>query len=142
MKPLLVRLPALLFPALFLAGCVAVPYDNETVYYPAPTVSAHISSGYYYPYNHATPYPHHRPYYQPPAYVTPAPVIVPRRHFDYHRNVQPGIQNYPHPRHDGFRDGPRPDWQKRDGARQHWQRPYGNRGDMRDGGQRRGFHGR
>lgn len=127
------RLFALLCPLLFLAGCVAVPYDAETVYYPAPTVSAHISSGNYYPYSR--PYP----YYQPPVYVAPAPVIVPPpRHFNYNRNVRPGMQNYPHPRNDGVRDRPRQDLQRRDGGRPEWQERGGGRSDGQHNRQRDG----
>lgn len=114
--------------SVLLAGCVAVPYDADTVYYPAPAVSATISSGYYHP--HAAPYRHHRPYpyYQPPAYVTPAPVIVaPPVHFNYNRNVRPGVQHHPRPHRDGAHDHQRPDgrrqdWQRRDGGRNEWRR--------------------
>ncbi|WP_147383857.1 hypothetical protein [Noviherbaspirillum sedimenti] len=125
------RLLALLCPPIFLAGCVAVPYDAETVYYPAPTVSAHISSGNYYPYSR--PYP----YYQPPVYVAPAPVIVPPPvRFNYSRNVRPGTHHHSHPRQEWQRrDGGRPQWQGRDGGRGHWQR------DGQSDGQRDGHRG-
>ncbi|QAU34966.1 hypothetical protein [Janthinobacterium sp. 17J80-10] len=108
-----------------LAGCVAVPYDADTVYYPAPAVSATISSGYYHGYPAPNPYYRPYPYYQPPAYVTPAPVIVaPPVQFNYNRNVRPGVQERHHQRQEGAedgqrrRDGERPDWQRRDGGRQ------------------------
>jgi hypothetical protein len=125
------RLIALLFPAIFLGGCVTVPYDTDSVYYqtyPA-TVSAQVSSGYYYPDRtypytpapYSRPYPYY-PYYQPPRYVPPAPVIVPPPiEFNYNRNVRPGWQNHPHPHHDEFRNGPRPEWNHPGAARPQWQ---------------------
>lgn len=63
----------LLCPALLLTGCVALPYESGEVYYPAPAISATISSGHHH---------HHRDVYHPPAPVIvaprvhPAPVIV------------------------------------------------------------------
>jgi len=128
------RLLTLLCLPGLLAGCVALPYDADTMYYPAPAVNAQISSGYYYPYS-SPPYP----YYQPPTYVAPAPVIVPPAiQFNYSRNVRPGLQNYPHPRHEDFRDRAQPDLQRREGARNEWRRPDGGRDDGRRDGWRDG----
>lgn len=124
-----------------LAGCVAVPYEAETVYYPAPAVSATISSGHYH--GHPAPYPYARPYpyYPAPAYVSPAPVIVaPPVQFNYSRQTRPYVQDH-HQRHDGVhdglrrRDGTRPDWQQRNDrkhdGRPEWRRD-GQPGQSRD----------
>lgn len=128
------RVLALLCAAMLLGGCVAVPYDSETVYYPAypTTFSAQISSGYHYPdyHRHSYPYispPYSRPYpyYQPPAYIPPAPVIVPPP-------IQPGWQHrHPDPRRDVYRGGPRPDWNRPGTPHSQWRQ-----GDQRPGRQR------
>lgn len=142
------RVLALFCPALFLAGCVTVPYDTGTGYYAAypATVSVQASSAYYYPgyHKHAYPYaspPYSRPYpsypsypsypyqyQQPPAYVPPAAIIAPPPvEFRYERNMRPGT---PH-RHWQHRNTPPADWQWRDSGshewrgnsgRQHWRR--------------------
>lgn len=140
------RLLALFCLALLLGGCVAVPYDADSVYYPT-TVSAQVSSGYYYPNRtypytpapYSRPYPYNYPYYQPyqpPAYFPPAPVIVPPPRLPPHRNTLPGWQNHPHPHPDALRNGPQPEWNHHDGSRPHWQHRNDGRRDWqgRDGG--------
>lgn len=140
MKHLLV----LLSLALLLQGCVALPYDADSVYYPT-AVSAQVSSGYYYPDRtypytptpYSRPYPYN-PYYQPPVYIPPAPVIVPQPRFDHHRNARPGWQSHSHQHSDSFRNGPQPEWGSRSGPRPHWQHRNDSHRDWQghDGGRK------
>lgn len=154
----LYALPLLAF-LIALGGCVAVPYDTDSVYYSSypsvMTAEAYGSYGYAYPdrgYPYAVPrygqpYPYSAyPYYQPPAYSPPAPIIVPPPlEFRYRRDRQPGWDNHAPQRHDQFRNGPRPDWnhggtpqprwEYRDDGRRNWQQrnwqPRGNHGNER-----------
>lgn len=136
----------LLASSALLAGCVAVPYDTNPVYYPAPAVSATISSGHYHTYPDSYPYYRPSPYYQRPTYVTPAPVIVqPPVHSNHNRTLRPGIgiMHQHHSRHDGAQDDQhrgngrhrhddaRPDQQKRDDGK------HGDNNEWRRKGQSR-----
>ncbi len=125
----------LLCPALLLTGCVAVPYDSGEVYYPAPAISATISSGHHH-------YP--RGGYYPAPYVYPAPVIVapPGPHRPRYPGAHTGFE-YRQPRLQDrggqgwqYRDAPR----RRDGDR-HFGGDRSGRGDG-SGGYNRGYQGR
>ncbi|TCS35970.1 hypothetical protein EDC30_10833 [Paucimonas lemoignei] len=154
------RLPILVFPAILLGGCVAMPYETDSAIYagyPA-TVTAQAGSVYYYdtqrvsPYGYSYPAPYYGrpyppqtyPYHRPPVYTPPAPVIVPPpMEFHYRRDAQPGWQNRPLPQHDQFRNGPQSNWRhpgtppsnlehRRDGRSDSQQREWGRK----DWGQR------
>lgn len=148
------RLFVLLSPValLVLGGCVAVPYETDTVYYSAypSTITAQASGsyGYYYPnqtYPYAVPrygqtYPYYpNPYYRPPAYTPPAPIIVPPpMEFRYEGDRRPGHNA---PQRDQFRNGSRPDWNRRNSPAPSWEyRDDGRRDWQWRDGQRRDWH--
>jgi hypothetical protein len=131
---------------MLLVGCAAVPYDADTVYYPnyPVTVTAHASSGYYYPgggYPYAAPYygqpspyysyPYPRPpAYNPPVFTPPAPIVVPPTlEYRYNSNGRRDWHNQPSPHHDHFRNGPQPDWNRHGDSHNNWDRSHDERRD-------------